>query len=181
MIMALQQAASKAAETASFTPEVIAAIISASALVLVAVIGAALSRYFDRRQQIEQEQRQRKAEVYAKFLEYWFWAMRERSKASEKEKRARQLEYQREIPQKLAVWGSEAFVKEYGAWFHSDRQQGSILEFESLIRTIRADLGFKDKDLVEGDLLKLSNKGVNEYLQQHRTSSVSEAVRKEDG
>jgi hypothetical protein len=53
--MALQQAASKASETASISPEVSAAIISAAALVLVAVIGAALSRYFDRRQRIESD------------------------------------------------------------------------------------------------------------------------------
>jgi hypothetical protein len=91
--MALQQAASKVSETASICPEVSAAIISAAALVLVAVIGAALSRYFDRRQQIEQEQRQRKAEVYEMFLEYWYWAMSESSKSSENDKKKRLLEY----------------------------------------------------------------------------------------
>ena len=57
--MALQQAASKVSETASISPEVSAAIISAAALVLVAVIGAALSRYFDRRQQIARQKAMR--------------------------------------------------------------------------------------------------------------------------
>ncbi len=41
--MAFQQAASRASEGAAIAPEVTAAIISAAALVLVAVAGAALS------------------------------------------------------------------------------------------------------------------------------------------
>jgi hypothetical protein len=61
--VALLRAASKASQSSAIAPEVIAAIISAAALVLVAVAGAALSRYFDRRQQVEQELRQRKAAV----------------------------------------------------------------------------------------------------------------------
>ena len=176
--MALQQAASKASETASISPEVSAAIISAAALVLVAVIGTALSRYFDRRQQIEQEQRLRKAEVYEMFLEYWYWALSESSKSSENDKKKRQLEYRRKVPQKLAVWGSESFIREYGEWFHSSETQGSIFEFEKIIRTIRADLGFKDKGLSEGDLLKLSNKGVDEYRRELRGASNTKAPAK---
>ena len=135
---------------------------------LVAVIGAALSRYFDRRQQIEQEQRQRKAEVYEMFLEYWYWAMSERSKASENDKKKRLLEYRRKVPQKLAVWGSESFIKEYGVWFQSNETQGSIFEFEKIIRTIRADL----------DLLKLSNKGVDEYLRELQAASDTKVAPK---
>lgn len=60
----------QASENISTAPEVSAAIISAAALVIVAVTGSALSKYVDRRQQIEQEQRQRKAKVYEVFLEY---------------------------------------------------------------------------------------------------------------
>jgi hypothetical protein len=67
----------------SASPEVGAAIVSASALILVALAGAILNSFFARRQQIEQELRQRKAEVYTEFLEYWFWVMRYRSRVSE--------------------------------------------------------------------------------------------------
>jgi len=45
---------SAAVETSSISPEVNAAIIGAAALIFVAILGAALSRYYDRRQQVEQ-------------------------------------------------------------------------------------------------------------------------------
>jgi len=72
------------------------------------------------------------------------------------------------------VWGSEPFIKEYGAWFHSEEEQGTILEFEKLLRTIRADLGYKDERLEEGDLLKLFLKGVDEYLEKRRAAPPQE-------
>ena len=165
--MILQQAAREASEAATFSPEVIAAIISASALVLVAVVGAALSRYLDRRQQIEQELRQRKAEVYTEFLDYWFWTMSKRSKVSEKERTKRDTEYRSNVPQQLVVWRSEDFIKELGDWLRGEELDGTMLGLVGLMRTIRTDLGYKDKDLDEGDLMMLFLKpdSVVEYLE----------------
>jgi hypothetical protein len=153
-------------------PQIGAAIISASGIILVAVIGATISRRFEQKQQIEPEQRQRKAEVYTEFLEYWFWAMRDRSKVSDKEKGKRDLEYRRTVPHKLVVWGSEPFIKEYGAWFLFREEPGTMLEFEKLLHTIRADLGYKDRELEQGELLKLFRKGVDEYLSEQQKPST---------
>lgn len=154
----------------SASPEVGAAIVSASALILVALAGAILNSYFARRQQIEQELRQRKAEVYTEFLEYWFWAMRDRSKVSEEEKEKREYEYRSTVPQQLVVWGSEPFIKELGAWLGGKERDGTMLDFVNLLRTIRADLGYKDRDLKREDLMMLFLKpdSVERYMQQRR-------------
>lgn len=174
--MAFQQAASRGSEGAAFAPEVTAAIISAAALVLVAVAGAALSRYFDRRQQIEQELRQRKAAVYTEFLDYWFWAMRDRSKVSEKEKEERDRKYRSTVPQQLVVWSSETFIKDLGAWLRKEEQDGTMLAFERLLRTIRTDLGYGDKGLEQGDLMMLFLKpeSVVSYLEERRASAAGD-------
>jgi ABC-type multidrug transport system fused ATPase/permease subunit len=48
------------------------AVISASALVFVALIANFGAKIYERRQQIQQEQRAKKAEVYEEFMAFWF-------------------------------------------------------------------------------------------------------------
>jgi hypothetical protein len=112
--------------------------------------------------------RQRKAAVYTEFLDYWFWAMRYRSTVSEREREKRDREYHSTVPQQLVVWGLEAFIKKLGTWLRGDEQEGTMLDFVGLLRTIQADLGYEDEDLEERDLMLhfLQPESVDTYLEE---------------
>jgi hypothetical protein len=81
--------------------------------------------------------------------------MRYRSKGSEKDKTKRDREYRSTVPQQLVVWGSEDFIKKLGKWLRDEELEGTMLGFVDLLRTIRADLGYDDKNLSERDLMHL--------------------------
>jgi hypothetical protein len=98
---------------ASTDPALAASIVSATAVVLVAILGNYVTKYQERKAQIEAEQREKKAEVYSEFLAYWYASMG-RSKLPTGEKQELDQEYYEKIPQKLVVWGSEPFLKKYG-------------------------------------------------------------------
>jgi hypothetical protein len=66
------------------------------------------------------------------------------------------------------VCGSEAFIKKLGTWLRGDEQEGTMLDFVGLLRTIRADLGYEDEDLEKRDLmlLFLQPESVDTYLEE---------------
>lgn len=56
----------------SASPQVGSAVIGTSGLVFVAVIANFGAKYLERQQQIQQEQRAKKEEVYQEFMAFWF-------------------------------------------------------------------------------------------------------------
>jgi hypothetical protein len=155
---------------ASTDPALAASIVSATAVVLVAILGNYVTKYQERKAQIEAEQREKKAEVYSEFLAYWYGSMG-RSKLPTGEKQELDQEYYEKIPQKLVVWGSEPFLKKYGAWLHAEAQEGTMAGFEDILFTIRSDLGYSNTDLEQGDLLRAFLKGDDEYVEERMPPS----------
>lgn len=151
----------------STDPQLSAAIIGATALVLVAVVGNIVSKQLERRQAVEQEQRNKKAAVYEEFLDYWVPVMRGERSDSEARKKELDERYYGSVPQKLVIWGSEAFIRasvDHGRKVNAG-EEGTIFDFEKVMFTIRADLGYSNKDLSRGDLLELIGlTGVDKYL-----------------
>ena len=151
----------------STDPQLSAAIIGATALVLVAVVGNIVSKQLERRQAVEQDQRNKKAAVYEEFLDYWVPVMRGERSDSEARKKELDERYYGSVPQRLVIWGSEAFIKDSVA--HGQKadaaEEGTIFDFEKVMFTVRADLGHSNKNLKRGDLLKLIGlTGVDEHL-----------------
>lgn len=152
---------------ASTSPEVFAAVIITSGTILVSVGSLILSNRSQARQQIQQTQRERKAQVYEDMLEFWFWVLTERDQAPEEERKQRDKAYHSTLPQKLVTWASESVLKEYAATLGPDDlgEDSSAFDFEKVILAIRRDLGHTNKGLEDGDLLRLFLSGVDEELE----------------
>jgi hypothetical protein len=160
-------------------PEAIAAaVIAASATVLVSVFGTLATKHLERRQEIERQQRERKLEierqqrerkleVYQQFMDYQFAAMQGvRSEMDAAERTELDRAFHVSFAKNLISWGSEDIIKEYGAWVKWDDPEasGDILGLEKILLAIREDLGYTNKELEAGDLLKTFLEGVDELL-----------------
>jgi hypothetical protein len=149
-------------------PEAIAAaVIAASATVLVSVFGTLATKHLERRQDIERQQRERKLEVYQQFMDYQFAVMQGvRSEMNAAKQREYDRAFRVSFPKNLISWGSEDIIKKYGAWVKWDDPEasGDILGLEKILLAIREDLGYTNKELEAGDLLKTFLEGVDELL-----------------
>jgi amino acid transporter len=147
---------------ASLQKEVAAAIIVASATVLVSVLSVVVGKYYERKRSIEQELRQKKIPMYEEFIRFWFDLFMSDKLTGEPMKEKRMLEYFNTFTQKLMVWGSDEVVNIWSNYRRgipvtpsaSDALH-SMLEFEKLLAAIRKDLGHNNRNLKEGDLLGL--------------------------
>lgn len=144
----------------STSPQVGSAVIGTSGLVFVAVIANFGTKYLDRQQQIQQEQRAKKAEVYQEFMAFWFRALT--SGEGDKEDHSAEFQedvekYVREFTHKLVAWGSKDFLTQYIAFKESIKSDydAALLDFEKVLLEIRRDLGYKNKGLPRGILLKV--------------------------
>jgi hypothetical protein len=152
------------------TPATIAAsVIAASATILVAVFGTLASKHLERKQEIEKEHRERKLQVYQQFMDYQFAAMQgRRKKLSEEKKKEFDRAYHDTFPQALISWGSEDIIRKYADWVKWDEPEADvdILELEKILLAMRRDLGYTNKGLRKGDLLRTFLTGVGERLQR---------------
>lgn len=152
--------------------EVTAAVIVASGSILVSAGTLHWSNRQRTRQQIEQEQRKKKAEVYEEFMVYWVAVMRgERRRATKAEREKMDKAYFRTVPPQMMAWASQRVLKEYALHaspLEQDAPDRNILDFEEIIYAIRKDLGYSDDELVRGDLLRTFLIGVDETLEAER-------------
>jgi hypothetical protein len=148
----------------STSPQLSQAIIGTGGLVTAAVIGNIGAKYLERRDQIRQEQRAKKAEVYDEFMKFWFRLLTGEESGGDEpsedyvENTEAIKDYTRNFTHKLATWGSEPVLKEYIAFksiLMTGEEQKAILHFERVLLAIRDDLGYSNKGLERGDLIKI--------------------------
>lgn len=153
----------------SASPQLASAIVGAGGLIFVALIANVYSKQVEHKRQIQQEQRNKKAEVYQEFMAFWFRVLTGKEEENGSESSVPQEEqdkYVTEFTYKLVTWGSESFLKDYVSFKENMKQGGASLDFEKVLFAIRADLGYSNKGLKQGDLLKvfLDSPGVDSLL-----------------
>ena len=168
-------------------PQLGSAVIGTAGLIFVAVIANIGAKYLERGQQVQQEQRARKAEIYEEFMAFWFKLLTEDEKEDEVEVPESQKEiesYVRGFTHKLVAWGSEPFLKEYGAFKENIKHNtdDALLSFEKVLLEIRTDLGYSNKGLQSGDLLKvfLEERGVEALVASNGVEHSSSTNSSED-
>jgi hypothetical protein len=150
----------------SLEPNLASAIIAASATLIVAVLTVVIGKYYERKQEIENQQREKKIEVYEQFMEKWFDKLLVMSKSKDKNKNVLDdeefVQFLSEFTRKLILWGSNDVVKKYSSF-----RQGSLTptqdsspyavlyNFEQVLFEIRKDIGHSNQTLKPGDLLTL--------------------------
>ncbi len=161
----------------SASPQLGSAIVGAGGLIAVALVANVWSKQLEHRRQIQEEQRKKKAEVYEEFMGFWFELLTGNESEDDPEAFQEKVEgYVRGFTHKLATWGSEPFLKEYGQFKEKIKYDpdGAMLHFESVLLAIRANLGYKNKGLNRGDLLKifLDEDGVDQLVAADSTPAL---------
>ena len=124
-------------------------LVTGVATVLVALITVVVSRYIDRRQQIQQAIRERKLPIYERFVSALLHALQSGDDASETGQTdlvAAFLDFSREV----VVWGSDEIVATWSSYVSSWRTASTdqhrlalTLQLEDLLVAIRKECGHK--------------------------------------
>lgn len=147
---------------ASLDKSVAAAIIAASATILVSVITVVIGNVYASRVQIQKENRDRKIPVYEELFTFFFRFMNT-DKTGEVVGEREFGEFGQHFNRQFMVWGSDAVVSAYVRWrrFITDEKKRqaepkeSLFLFEDLVYAIRKDLGHRNNGLSSGDILAL--------------------------
>ncbi len=149
---------------AGLAPQVAAALVAGITTVLASVLTPVVSKQWERRRQVQQEQREHKLRLYKEFLEFWLRVVvgdkTGVAEVSEKET----LDFQTTFTQKLILWGADDVVRkcaQFAKSFASSETQPThaqpeqLERFGELLAAVRLDVGHKNQDLEPADLLAL--------------------------
>lgn len=154
------------ASFASLNPSVGAAIVAASATVLVSVFSVLISKSLEQRATIAKEIREKKVPVYEELIKFVFKVLKA-TKAGSQLPEQEIIEFMIDFTQQLIVWGSDEVI----AAFHRFRNLSNtgdsknvLFLVEDLLLAIRKDLGHKNQGLSQGKLLGLFVNDIENYL-----------------
>lgn len=163
------------------SPEITAGLVVAAATALVSVLSVVVSKQREQEMEIQQEQRKKKAEVYEQFMSLWIGHLTAQ-KMGQPPKQKELHKAFGELTQQMIVWGSEPVVLKYSgfrehAGYPNEQRSGAeslslLLEFEEVLFGMRADLGYSNKGLSEGDLLALFVNDIREKVRKSRTQEL---------
>ncbi len=151
---------------AGFDKEVAAAIIVASATILVSVITVVIGKQLEKKREIENQHRIQKIEIYEKFMKKMFEILRLHGSekaipvAGKSQKEDDLIKFFEEFSRKLILWGSRGVIKQFIEFRKFGMKSGEpdpriLLQFEKVLMQIRKELGHSNRGLSQYNLLFL--------------------------
>jgi hypothetical protein len=142
--------------------EVETTLLTISGTILVSVGTLVLSKRAEQKRQIEEDLRKQKVPIYQEFLEFLFGTFFAdkvgKMPPSETEIKA----FFAQFTPKIIIWGSDGVIREFLRFRNAPAAETSIemtkrmaLAVERIMYEIRKDVGHKNKNLVEGNLLSM--------------------------
>lgn len=152
--------------------EVAAALVAASATILVSVFSVTGAKYYERKRSIEQDLRQRKIPIYEDFIKFLFRLIGAEKIGDKPMTEKEMQEFFIEFTQKLMIWGSDEVVIQWSKYRRASIKNfengqadfNNMFELENLLLAIRKDTGHKNKNLNKGDLLGLFINDIENYI-----------------
>jgi hypothetical protein len=144
---------------------------------IVAIIGAAVTltgyyvtRYLERKKEIEIQIRNKKFPIYEEFLEFYFKVIFG-TKNGKNMGSNEMVNFFQKFNQKAIVWFPDEILKSYIEWkreleFFSDNNSNEnlkklIFQQENLMKQFRKDIGHKNNKILKGDISSLYINGIN--------------------
>ncbi len=143
-------------------PNIVVAIIAGS----VTITGYFITRYFEKKKIIEQQIREQKLPAYEEFIDFLFSIFKQ-TKNNKQINDKKLEEFFWSMNKKSILWLSDKTLKSYVTWKkltsnYADVEDKTEIEsliimssLENLLKDFRADIGHKNKGIVEGDILSL--------------------------
>lgn len=155
----------------ALSPQVATAIVAGVATLLVSVFSVLWSKRVDRIREIEQEQRKQKIPVYEEFLSLIFRMLFAEKLGEGPVTEQDMMKSMSLFGQKIMVWGSDDVLKEYASWrrvataIAEGNPAFHLFAVERLLLAIRKDVGHKNKNLKQGDLLSIFINDIDSFLE----------------
>ena len=157
------------AHLTTLNPNVLASIIAATATVLVATVTVLLAKYFETRTLVFKEHRDKKVPIYEKLIKFFYDTMYQ-SKEGKTVSEAEMVKFLKGFVEELTVWGSDDVLKAFGDFKRQSPEviaqdpAKSLFVLENMLFAIRRDLGHKNKNLTQGDILALFVTDIDKHL-----------------
>lgn len=153
----------------SLESDLSSAIIVASSAFAISIVSLILTKQWETRKEIEKEHRKEKKPIYMEFVAFWlklFLDVKQKKKIDDDDS----TKFLSEFTQKIIIWGSDEVIKKYSDLrrilvevdqnekdpkkaLENTRKQ--LQKFEDLLYAIRVDIGHKNFNLNQTDLLAL--------------------------
>ena len=150
-------------------PNVAAAIVAAIATVFVSMTSIVLTRRYEMKQIVIKEHGEKKVPIYEDLIKFWFEiSMAEKLEKSYSEKEIN--EFFAKFLNQFMIWGSDDVIKAFTEFrkegLNQEDSDGikSLFSFERFIFSVRKDLGHKNKNLKQGDVLRFFVTDIDKYL-----------------
>ena len=144
-----------------------AALVAASATVVVSVLSVLVANYLDRRAEISNSLRQQQIAVYQAIIGLSF-NIQYGDKLGKKFTEQELLQRFADMMPQLVTWGDAGVIKSFTTFRRDARSSGGAIStmfaMEEVYRAIRKDLGHDDNRLKKGDILGLFINDIDKYL-----------------
>lgn len=148
--------------------------------IFVAIIGGTITitsffitRYLEKRKNIEIEIRNKKIPIYEEFFEFYFKVVFN-NKNEESMSNGEMINFFRSFNQKAIIWFPDNILKSYVNWkknliYFSENNNNEnlrklIIEQEDLMHQFRKDIGHSNKNLFRGDISSLYINDIDKFL-----------------
>jgi hypothetical protein len=167
----------------SLKPEVSVAIVAGCSTIFISVISVIISKNYERKQQIRQDQHAKKVVIYEEFIKLWFDVLFAEKAGLENPVKNESLFIKKFLPivTQMIPWANDDVIKSFVefrdyATKNSENTQSKqdtissielMHKFESLLVNIRKDLGHSCKKIKTGDLTKVFITDYDEFSRRN--------------
>jgi hypothetical protein len=142
--------------------ELATAIVAAAATLMVTLLSLILSKYYERKGEINRENRLKKVPAYEHLMTFMFRILQQGKPGFEKLKDDDMIRTYVSLTEQMIIWGSDdvlmAFSKFRVSSLVMDEPGGLLrllVDFEDMLLAIRKDLGYNNKGVTRGTVLHL--------------------------
>ncbi|WP_156144567.1 hypothetical protein [Vibrio hyugaensis] len=155
----------------SVEPALGAALVAASATVLVSVLSVVLSKKSESKAAISMQLREKKVPVYEKIINHIFLVTFSEKLGKEPPTEEENIRFFADITAELIIWGSRDIVDAFGNFrtqlvnITDETQPREVLAVvEDLLLAIRKDLGHSHPNFKRGQILRLYINDIDDYI-----------------
>jgi hypothetical protein len=160
----------------SMDSEIAVAIIAASVTALVSIVTIIISKIFEARTRVQIDNRIKKVPIYEKLINFMSRVLLG-SKINKAPSESEILTFMMDFTQEIMVWGSDDVISSWVKFRRivlneaqiKNEPLKSMFIYEELVKSIRKDLGHKNKGIEKGDILALFVNDIDKYLPPRST------------
>ena len=154
--------------------EVAAALVAGVATIVVSMVSVSLTRYHERRRDLEREIRNRRVPTYEQFIGFWMDTLLAGNAPGAQARpvdESRMFEFFKTFTQDVLIWGSDDIVRQWSelrrAFATAEQganQTETMFKFEQFLLALRREFGHKNKNLKRGDVLGLFVNDIADFV-----------------